>query len=286
MRRKLAAILSLSLLSACSPLRLLNATVPSGGVRVTQDVRYGDGPARTLDVYAPKAAGHDRPLVVFFFGGSWKSGDKAEYRFVGTALARRGMVVVIPNYRLYPRTVFPGFLRDAAAATAWASAHAAGFGAAVRPFLMGHSAGAYIAVMLALNPTYLSAAGMARGRIAGTIGIAGPYDFHPSELPDIASIFAGSSEAETRPIAFADGASAPMLLLAGADDTTVRPYNTTALAGRIDSHDGKAEARIYPDIGHIGIVLAFAPLFAGKAPVIADVVRFIAASCGTHRLGC
>ncbi|MEO9190726.1 MAG: alpha/beta hydrolase [Acetobacteraceae bacterium] len=278
MRRTLGAIVVSGLLSACSPLGLLNATVPSGGVRITRDVPYGDGPARTLDVYQPAEPGQDRPLVVFFFGGSWKTGNKAEYRFVGTALARRGIVVAIPDYRLYPQTTFPGFLDDAAASVAWAVAHAAEFGANPHPFLIGHSAGAYIAIMLALNPAYLTEAGLPPRQIAGGVGIAGPYDFHPSQLPDIAPVFAGSPESRTQPIAFADGANRPLLLLAGADDTTVRPYNTTALAARIAAHCGPVESRVYPGIGHIGILLAFAPLFVGKAPVVADVTRFVEAN--------
>lgn len=267
----------MGLLSACSPLMLLDATVPSGGVRVTRDIPYGDGPRRTLDVYQPAQPGQHRPLVVFFYGGSWKSGSKGEYRFVGTALAKRGMVVVIPDYRLYPQTAFPGFLGDAAAAVAWAAAHAGNYDADPRPFLIGHSAGAYIAVMLALNPVYLDAAGLSRSQLAGTVGIAGPYDFHPRDFPDIAPIFAAASEASTQPISFADGANKPLLLLAGEADQQVRPYNSRALAVRIAAHGGPVATRFYPRVGHIGILVAFTPLFRGKAPVLAEISRFITA---------
>ncbi len=275
--RRLATTLVMGALSACSPLRLLDATVPSGGVQVTRDVPYGEGPRRTLDVYQPPEPGQDRPLVVFFYGGSWKSGSKGEYRFVATTLARRGMVVVVPDYRLYPRTTFPGFLRDAAAAVAWAGENAARYGAASHPFLIGHSAGAYIALMLALNPIYLDDAGMARARLGGAVGIAGPYDFHPSRFPDIAPVFAGAEEVSTQPMTYADGANPPLLLLAGGADETVRPNNTRNLAARVAAHGGQVGMHIYPEVGHIGILLAFAPLFRRNAPAVAEIERFISA---------
>ncbi len=275
--RRLATTLVMGVLSACSPLRLLDATVPSGGVLVTQDVSYGKGPRRTLDVYQPQQPGQDRPLVVFFYGGSWKTGSKDEYRFVAMALARRGMVVVVPDYRLYPQTIFPGFLHDAAMAVAWAAENAARYGAAPYPFLIGHSAGAYIALMLALDPSYLGEAGVDRARLGGAIGIAGPYDFHRSRFPDIAPVFAGVQEESTQPMTYADGTNPPLLLLAGGADETVRPANTLNLSARVAARGGQVATRIYPKSGHIGLLLAFAPLFKRSAPVVADIERFIRA---------
>ena len=59
-------------------------------------------------------------MVVFFYGGSWNHGERHDYRFVGEALAARGIVTVIPDYRLYPQVRYPDFLKDNAAAVAWA----------------------------------------------------------------------------------------------------------------------------------------------------------------------
>jgi acetyl esterase/lipase len=275
--RRLVTALAAQALSTGGGLRLLDAMVPSGGVRVTRDVPYGAGPRRALDIYRPPEPGQDRPLVVFFYGGSWKTGARGAYRFVATTLARRGMVVAVPDYRLYPETVFPGFLEDAAGAVAWATENAARHGAAPRPFLIGHSAGAYIALMLALNPAYLRAAGMDRARLAGVVGIAGPYDFHPSRFPDVAPIFAAAEEAATQPIAYADGANPPLLLLAGGADATVRPTNTLNLAARVAARGGPVATRLYPKLGHIGVLLAFAPLFRRNAPVLADIEQFVRA---------
>lgn len=271
----MAAISALNALSAGRPLRLLNVLVPPGNVRIARDLPYGEGKRRALDIYQPPEPGGDRPLAVFFYGGSWKTGAKDEYRFVATALARRGMVVAVPDYRLYPETRFPGFLHDAAEAVAWAEANAGRYGAVPHPFLIGHSAGAYIALMLALNPAYLEAAGTDRGRLGGAVGIAGPYDFHPSRFPDIAPIFAGVEEAITQPIAYADGESPPLLLLSGSADTTVRPANTLNLATKVAAQGGQVATRLYPNLGHVGILLAFVPLFRRNASVVGDIERFV-----------
>lgn len=276
MRLLLAGLLA-GLLSACSPLSVLNATVSGGGVAVRSGIPYGDGPRRMMDVYLPPGPHAGRPLVVFFYGGSWKYGDRADYRFMGVALARRGFVVAIPDYRVFPETAFPGFVEDGATAVAFAAAHAAEFGASARPFVMGHSAGAYIALMLALNPSYLDAAGFDRAKLSGAVGLAGPYDFHPADYPDIAPIFAAAPEPDTQPIRFADGRAPPLFLAAGEADETVRPYNTANLAAAVRAAGSAARTRTYPGVGHIGLLLAFAPWFESKAPALDDVAEFIAA---------
>ena len=148
-------------LSACSPLKVLNGLAP--GRRVAQGLPFGAGPRRTLDVYSP-ARRDPAPIVVFFYGGSWDSGAKEMYRFVGGALAARGCVVVIPDYRLYPDVRFPAFMDDAAAAVAWTHANAANFGGDPhRLFLMGHSAGGQIATLLALDAGFLRSVGLSQG---------------------------------------------------------------------------------------------------------------------------
>ena len=261
-------------LAACSPARILNATIARGGLTITHDVAYGPDPRQKLDIYRPEGDGK-LPVVMFFYGGSWKMGSKAMYPFVAATLARQGNVVVVPDYRLYPQVRYPVFLEDCARATAWAAAHFRQIGGAGRRlFLMGHSAGAYNAAMLALNPAYLAAAGLPRERVAGLIGLAGPYDFHPSTDPDVHQVFAPSPDAPTQPTTYADSQAPPALLLAGGADETVKPRNTRALADRLG---GRAMVRVYPGVGHIGLIIAIAPVFQGKAPVLADIEAFIAA---------
>ena len=178
-----------------------------------------------------------------------------------------------------PTPPFPGFVEDAAAATAWAATRAAECGADPgKVFLAGHSAGAHIAMLLALDARRLAQAGYDRARLAGAIGLAGPYDFLPIQDPKVRAVFAAAPDLrETQPITFADAAAPPLLLLTGADDTTVGPYNSENLAAKIHAAGGQAALRRYDGIGHAGILTALTPLFRGRAPVAEDMLAFIAA---------
>jgi acetyl esterase/lipase len=270
--------LAAATLSACSPAQLLNATVPTAGVTITRDVAYGADPRQKLDIYQPATPMPGRPGIVFFYGGSWNSGSKSTYPFVAATLARKGVLVFVPDYRLYPAVTFPAFLADCARATVWAQSHAAAYGG--RPddlFLMGHSAGAYNAAMLALDPTFLRAAGGDRATLRGMIGLAGPYDFLPMVDPEVIAVFNGGKiDPATQPISYVDGHAPPLLLLAGADDRTVYPKNTVNLARAVAQHGGTVDWHVYPGVGHIGLVISIAPLFQSKDTALADTLAFIA----------
>jgi acetyl esterase/lipase len=278
---RLAGLSALAL-SACSPAKLLNATISRSSLTITHDVAYGPNQRNKLDVYRPIGAGA-APVIVFFYGGAWNSGSKAMYPFVAATLARRGNVVVVPDYRLYPQVRYPAFLQDCARAVAWTAGHMGTIGGdPARLFVMGHSAGAYNAIMLALDPRLLRDAGFDRDRLAGAIGLAGPYDFLPMTGENEKRVFATVQDGPaSQPITYADGHAPPLLLLAGSADETVRPRNTAALAARVRANGGRMESKIYSGIGHIGLVIAIAPIFQGKAPVLDDVESFIQA----HRLG-
>jgi acetyl esterase/lipase len=259
---------------------LLNASVGSAGFLVTRDVPYGPLSRQRMDIYRPARAAGPAPVVVFFYGGSWQSGERRDYRFVAASLARAGVVAVVPDYRLYPEVQFPAFIADAAVAVAQARRMARSCGGDPgRMLVMGHSAGAYIAAMLAIAPSYLAAAGMARSDLAGAIGIAGPYDFLPLTDDDIKRVFGSAADdsRRTQPIFHVDGHNAPLLLLHGDRDTSCYPRNSLALAARTRAAGGHAETRIYRGVGHIGIVLGFSGLFRWKSPALADTLRFVLA---------
>lgn len=269
-----AGALGASLLSACSPAGLLGAIQPAAPGGEVRDVPYGAGPRRAMDLYFPASVqGPARPpLVVFFYGGRWESGNRASYRFVGRALARCGAIVAVPDYRLFPETGYVGFLEDAAAAVAEARREA---GAGAPVYLMGHSAGAYIAAMLALDPVWLGGQGLdPRTALAGMIGVAGPYDFLPLNDPVLEKIFAPVGP-RTQPVTFAANAAAPLLLLTGGGDDTVLPRNSERLAGRVKEAGGRADVAIYPGVGHIGIIAALASPLRGLAPTLTDTCRFL-----------
>ncbi|MGI4950590.1 MAG: alpha/beta hydrolase [Janthinobacterium lividum] len=282
------------LLAGCNPAYLLNDLVREGSVVRTADIAYEPGARHSLDIYQPGPPGRSGtadsaraplPVIVFLYGGNWRTGDKDIYKFLGRTLAQRGAVVVVPDYRLVPEVVFPGFVQDNAAAVAWAVRHAAALGGDPRSvFVMGHSAGAYNAAMLALDPSYLAAQGLERNRLAGVVALAGPFDFLPITQDDLKPVFAPVQDGPlSQPITYADGTNPPMLLLAGTADTTVQPRNTTSLTRRITERGGPVESKLYPDLGHIGILTAFTPLFAGRAPVEDDVWGFVQRHRGAGR---
>jgi acetyl esterase/lipase len=276
-RRALFA--ALPFLAACTPsLGTFDAFAPrdAGAARVARDVAYGEGPRRRLDVYAPSARSGPLPVIVFIYGGSWSSGDKDDYEFVGAALASRGFVTVLPDYRLVPEVRFPDFLEDCAAAVRWVSDHVSGHGGdPQRIVLVGHSAGAYNAIMLALAGDYLLNAGVDADSIGGAVGLAGPYDFLPFDVDATRNAFGDALDPElTQPVRFARADAPPLLLLWGEDDTTVGPRNLESLARVQRAAGGEVETKTYPNITHVGIMLALSRPFRGRASVLNDVTAF------------
>lgn len=255
---------------------LVNATVSARGLMVARDIAYGAGPRRRMDVWRADGAEGPRPVAVWFYGGAWQWGERRDYRFAAAALARAGFVAVVPDYRLHPEVSFPDFIADGAAAVAHARAQAAAWGGdPARVFAIGHSAGAYIAAMLALDAGW-----GVRDWLAGAVGLAGPYDFLPMRDADIRAVFAPATDPRrTQPIHHVDGRNAPLLLLHGTRDRTCYPRNTLALASRIRAAGGEAQARLYPHVGHIGIVLTLLPWWRWRAPVLADLAAFAARTC-------
>lgn len=261
-------------LSGCSPAQLVNALVPRHDFSLVADQPYGALVRQKLDVYTPIGTQGAKPVVIFFYGGNWQTGTKGDYLFVGQALASRGFVVVIPDYRLYPEVRYPGFLLDGAAAVSWTLTHLHEIGGdPARVTLMGHSAGAYIAAMLALNPQWL---GSDRARLQAVVGLAGPYDFLPLTDPVLQVIFGTEPDlAQTQPITFADGSAPPFLAISGLADTTVRPENSMRLAARIREHGGVAVEKYYPGVGHVGVIAAIAAPLRFYAPTLGDSITFI-----------
>ena len=279
----LAALAAFAMLN---PALIVNALAPRTGIDVRASLPYGDGPRRTLDVYAPHGA-RNAPVIVFFYGGSWQRGSKEAYRFVAAELARRGFVAVVPDYTVYPAARFPDFLEDGAKAVAWTRANASSFGGnAEALMLMGHSAGAHIATMLAFDARWLASHGLqSRKDIAAVIGLAGPYDFLPIKDPIIREIFAVPDQAVTQPITFVEGGEPPVWLGVAASDTTVRPGNSERLAARLRSKGGEVALRSYNRASHISLIGAFSPLLRVLGPVADDVAAFAARAADRRSAG-
>ncbi len=275
--RCLLSAVVVACLSACAPLKILNAFVPESGLDVRRDVAFSVHPRNKLDVYRPHPATPAlKPVVVFFYGGAWEAGEKGEYLFAAEALVSRGYVVVIPDYRLYPEVVFPAYMEDAALALKWTFAHIATHGGDPdKVFVMGHSAGAQLAALLNFDAGYLQRIGSSHRRIRGLVSLAGPLDFLPLTEPQLEFIFPLPVRAASQPINFVRASAAPALLLHGAADTRVKTHNSLNLARRVQTAGGVAEIDIYPDMGHVGILLALAKPLRGDKPILARVAKFI-----------
>ena len=284
-RALLAGLLPSAALPGCDAAGLANALTPRGGHRRVVDLAFGPLPRQKLDLYLPAVAGPEAPpLLVFIHGGNWRMGSRKDYPFLAQALASRGMAVAVPDYRLYPEARWPDFLEDNARAVAWLRGEQGrAAGAPQGPcFAMGHSAGAYNAAALALDPRWLDASGLPGGRnaLAGVIALAGPFDWVPRDEP-LATIFAPApgGRLDAAPSDAALVGAPPALLLHGEADRTVGPFHSVRLAERLCAAGGAPELRLYPGVGHIGIVAAFAaPLRAlglARAPALEDVAAFV-----------
>lgn len=265
----------------CTKFQALNATVPSWGYVRTNNLTYGKLARQKLDVYRPgKIAPNAEPgsrVVIFFYGGDWQAGQKGDYRFVGEALASKGFVAVLPDYRLYPEAAFPRFIEDGALAVRWVHDHIADFGGDPgRIYLMGHSAGAHIAALLTLDEHYLKAVGLDGGAIRATAALSGPYDFVPgdSDRAVFGMKVGDSISQEIEPLHFADGHGAPMLLVHGLRDDIVHPDNAVKLAAAIERTGGQVRCVFYPNLGHAGVALSLAWSFRWLAPVLRDSAVF------------
>ena len=280
----LLPLLVLMGLAACAPLRVLNVLASaSGGHTVRQGVAYGPHARQALDVYTPVAAAPPGgwAVVVFFYGGSWNDGERADYGFVGAALAARGVLTLIADYRLYPAVRYPVFLRDSALALAWGFDHAGQLGGnPKRVFVMGHSAGGYNAAMLALDPRWLAPTGHTPAELAGWVGLAGPYDFFPTDNLEARPVFFHPNYPErAQPIEFPSANAPRSFLAAPVKDALVSPTRSTqSLAAKLQVAGAPVTLRLYERASHTSLIGAFSPPLRWVAPVLDDVIAFIGAA--------
>ena len=265
--------------SSCTQLAFMTANLPAhfSKTTVTHDHRYGPDPLQKLDIYLPTLTkGQALDVIVFFYGGRWTKGAKEDYRFVGTTLAERGFVVIIPDYRKYPQVRFPVFVQDGAKALAWVSDHVAQWdGNPARIHVLGHSAGAHIGALLTADSHYLTNEGKDRSRIiADFTGLAGPHAFTPDE-PDLEDMFGPPSNYPNMQVTtFVDGTQPPMLLLYGDQDRTVKSHNLEQLQQRITTQGGCVRSRIYQGVDHQDLIGALSWWNPRDIPVVQDMATF------------
>ena len=273
--RSLAVALTALLTTGCQSVGfgIANAGVSAPAASAVYDRQQ----RLALDIYRPAGpAAGTAPVVVFFYGGSWRRGSREQYRFVGQRLAQLGALAIVADYRTFPRSVFPGFVEDGAGAVAWAQRHAADYGGdPQRLFVAGHSAGAQIAALIGADARYLAAHGMKPRDLAGVIGLSGPYDF---EIAGYEDVFGPEAQwPRAQPLNFVDGDEPPFLLVHGTEDQVVEAKDSQEMADKLRAAGVRAELLWLPEAGHL------APLAAmydpGRHPPMLNAIRdFIARS--------
>ncbi|WP_182085011.1 alpha/beta hydrolase [Aureimonas sp. ME7] len=270
-----------SVLAACSGAAVLNAVTSRSGFETVRGLRYMPGDRGTFDLYVPNGATARTPVVVFFYGGSWDSGSKSIYPFVGQSLASAGYIVAIPDYRVYPAVRFPGFVEDGAKAVAVVERlmreGGEGVPAGRHPvFLMGHSAGAQIAALLSYDKRYLARAGANAGDLRGFVGLSGPYDFLPLKEERYKRIFPQATRGDSQPVRFVTRSAPPSFVAHGLKDTTVDPENARSLTRALERARVPVTLKLYPSLDHVGTVTSLATaLPLGNAQLREDVIRFL-----------
>ena len=272
----------------CSGIKSLAVNVPAvvGRTGFIADVPFADGADLRLDVFSPSNR-RGAPTIVFLHGGAWIEGSKEDFRFIGAVLADAGYLTVIPQYRLFPEVKFPTFVEDAAQAVAWARRNAARYGGDPgRLFLMGHSAGAHIAALVAFDDRYLSAAGVSPGCVRGFIGISGPYALE-LRTPFLHGVFPAEFSADDwQPIRRVTPLAPPTLLLHGQSDWMVQAEESIALGRRLKSLGVPVRVRLYSGRSHRDLITAWWPPLQHRTPVLHEASTFIDSVVKQSRSDC
>ncbi len=230
-------------------------------------------PLQRLNFFRPAKAGF--PVVIFIHGGNWDSGDK-DYRFggqdiynnIGRFLASRGFGCANISYRLIPNVDWRAQADDIARAVAWVHAHAAEYGGdPQRLFLMGHSAGAQLAVRTALDRVTLAKIGVPVTAIRGVIGVAGAgYDLTDDTTYKLganpywyASRFQRGDADRTwakdaSPIQFVGGSAPPVLLLRAGGESGPLIRQSDLLRDALNKAGAHADLVVAPGLSHTRIV--------------------------------
>ena len=280
--KALILIVILLALSACanSGTTLLNNFAKTNDYTKISNISYGAHPQNKLDIYNPSISAtknSKNAVIVFFYGGCWgecTTLTKSDYLFVAQSLASRGFTTVIADFRQYPDVDFKGLMLDASNIIRWTSQNISKYGGDPnRIIVAGHSSGAHIASMLALNPRYLDS--VTRKSIRGFVGLAGPYDFLPLDEAYQRVLFDSSNNyASSQPISFLSATAPPLLILHGGEDTTVGKHNAINLSKKAERLGVKHQLILYPAHDHVSILAALSRPLQGRSSVLKNIVSY------------
>lgn len=279
--KKVILALSSLFFVGCTKIGLDISNIPTSFTthKIVTDIAYGEKEIQKLDIYIPQNIENKKlPVIVFFYGGRWTDGTKEMYAFVGEKFANENYILVMADYSKYPQVKFPTFVQDAAKAVAWTHDHINQYGGnADRLYVSGHSSGAHMGSLVAANVQYLKAEGKSTKIIKAFAGLAGPYDFIP-QAEDLKDLFGPPKNyPQMQTTHFITGNQPPMLLLWGDADTIVWQRNIDLLTKEIQEKGGIVKRKIYPDMGHVGIISNMTWWSTNKTTVIEDIITFFEA---------
>ena len=271
---------------ALSALAIVNGITSNGGIGVSKDILYGDEPLQDLDIYYPKPLAQamktnttikqDYPMVVFVHGGSWESGSKEEYAFVGQSLAQAGYVTAVINYRKAPEHVYPDYVEDTAQAIAWSYKNAKRFHANPERFaVVGHSAGAFNAVAAVANEDFLKPYGIKPKDITAVIGIAGPYSYDFRKFSSVTAFATDATPDEVMPDRQIKGQQPPYLLLTAEKDKVVYATNTIKMTQALKAAGVTVQTSEIKGASHATSIGAMAPPLRWVNDVRAQVLSYL-----------
>ncbi len=272
--------------TACSPVKLLNSVIPTDGYDLKEDIAYGELARQKLDIYIPKETSTQKmPIVLFYYGGGWDSGKKTDYLFAAEAFTSKGYVTVIPDYRVFPEVKFPEFMQDPVSAAKWVKTHINEYGGdSDNVFIVGHSAGAHIGMMMNINTQYLQTVDLSPNDFNAFVGLAGPYDFLPLVSQRLKDIFGPKqSRWRSQPINFVIGDNQPILLMVGLKDNTVWPRNTFNLAKAIEGKKGSVQVIEFANYSHVDMVAKMAKPFRDNNDLLDNIVQFMQENTKTNQ---
>ncbi len=272
---------------AFSALAIVNGLTSSDGVGVSKNILYGDEPSQDLDMYYPKplakamkserAITDTYPMIVFVYGGSWESGTKEEYAFVGQSLAQAGYITAVINYRKAPEHVYPDFVEDTAKAIAWSFDNAASFHAdPKRIAVVGHSAGAFNAIAAVSDEDFLAPYGIKPDDIKAVVGIAGPYSYDFRKFDSASAFPANATPNEVMPDNHIKGEQPPYLLLTAENDKLVYDTNTIKMTKALKDYGATVENGVIEGASHATSIGAMAPPLRWLNDVRAQVLTYLA----------
>jgi len=257
----------------------LPAGPASPSVEVEHGITYTEGaPAdaekHKLDLYLP----HDKtrfPVLFFVHGGSWRAGDRSLYGSVGDRFAREGIAVAVPSYRLMPQNAHPAQIEDLAAAFNWVYRNIAQRGGdPARIYLVGHSAGAHLAALLALDGKYLNKFTLPRSSIRGVVAISGIFDVSKLETfvtaPDAAD---ASARRDASPIAHAHSGAPHFTVTYCQWDSFGFPKQARDFTLTLKKNFVPARLLYVPGENHISEVLSLVQDHSLLADTVLNVVR-------------